>query len=262
VTDPPSKTQLDKLGDRLRSGSRDEVDLRALDDYRRSFRVAYETVMGTARETLKLEVTGRPAKTTAAIIDKLNRQPIRLSQIQDIAGVRILAADVVHQDEIVKQLTSTFGNVGIDDRRSKPSHGYRAVHVIVELQGRAVEVQVRTPHQHQWAELSEKLADLIDPAIKYGGGPPFARQTLDDYSEILGTWEQIERQHAQKLEAAVLLKDAAGLENISQDGRKVLSLRATELENEVAGQRSEIGDRIRRLFDTALKTFANMKPRD
>jgi hypothetical protein len=62
----PSKTQLDKLGDRPRAGSIDEADLRALDDYRRSFRQAYDIVAGTVRQTLKLEGTGRPAKTTAA----------------------------------------------------------------------------------------------------------------------------------------------------------------------------------------------------
>jgi ppGpp synthetase/RelA/SpoT-type nucleotidyltranferase len=34
------------------------------------------------------------------------------------------------------------------DRREKPSHGYRAVHVIVECGGRMVEIQVRTELQH------------------------------------------------------------------------------------------------------------------
>jgi ppGpp synthetase/RelA/SpoT-type nucleotidyltranferase len=33
-----------------------------------------------------------------------------------------------------------------------------------------VEIQVRTSLQHLWAELSEKVADVFDPLIKYGGG--------------------------------------------------------------------------------------------
>jgi len=41
----PSKTQIDKLGERLRAGSIDEPDLRELDNYRRSFGTAYEHVL-------------------------------------------------------------------------------------------------------------------------------------------------------------------------------------------------------------------------
>ena len=37
-----SKTQIDRLGDRLRTGDISEADLRLLDSYRRSFTDAYE----------------------------------------------------------------------------------------------------------------------------------------------------------------------------------------------------------------------------
>jgi hypothetical protein len=45
-----SKTQLDRLGDRLRKGAISEADLRLLDLYRRSFSDAYESVVGTIRK--------------------------------------------------------------------------------------------------------------------------------------------------------------------------------------------------------------------
>src|SRR5438046_10135081 len=85
-----SKTQIDRLGDRLRGGDISEDDLRMLDHYRRSFSIAYEFVVGTIRNELGLEPTGRPAKSTTAIADKLLRESIRLSQLQDIAGGRII----------------------------------------------------------------------------------------------------------------------------------------------------------------------------
>ena len=66
---PLSKTQLDKLGDRLRSGSRDEADIRSLNEYRQSFRPAFESVMDSLNH-LRLEKTGR-MKTVGAIVDKL-----------------------------------------------------------------------------------------------------------------------------------------------------------------------------------------------
>jgi hypothetical protein len=81
-----SKTQIDRLGDRLRKGNISEADLRLLDQYRRSFTEAYEVVVGTIRKKLALEPTGRPAKSTTSISEKLRRESIRLTQIQDIAG--------------------------------------------------------------------------------------------------------------------------------------------------------------------------------
>jgi len=82
-----SKTQIDRLGDRLRAGNINEEDLRMLDEYRRSFSDAYESVVSAIGNELSLQPTGRPAKSTTSITDKLLRESIRLSQIQDIAGV-------------------------------------------------------------------------------------------------------------------------------------------------------------------------------
>ena len=90
-----SKTQIDRLGDRLRAGSLTESDLIILDEYRRSFGEAYESVVRTIRQSLGLEPTGRPAKSTGSISEKLRRESIRLSQIQDIAGCRIVVHDVL-----------------------------------------------------------------------------------------------------------------------------------------------------------------------
>ena len=43
MTTEMSKTQIDRLGDRLRKGDISEADLRLLDTYRRSFSEAYES---------------------------------------------------------------------------------------------------------------------------------------------------------------------------------------------------------------------------
>lgn len=173
-----SKTQIDKLGERLKKGDISEDDLRLLDAYRRSFTKAYEFVVGAIRNELGLEPTGRPAKSTTSISDKLRRESIRLTQIQDIAGCRLIVSDITNQNRVVKSLSHLFESVSIVDRRDKPSHGYRAVHVVVTHLGKMVEIQVRTALQHIWAELSEKLSDLSDPAIKYGGGDKGIQETL------------------------------------------------------------------------------------
>ena len=148
----------------MRKGEITDVDLRLLDEYRRSFTEVYGEVAGAVRRQLDLEPTGRPAKSTTSIAEKLRRESIRLSQIQDIAGCRLVVQDPVEQDLIVISLAELFPNISVVDRRLKPSHGYRAVHVIVKVDQKAVEIQIRTRLQQLWAELSEKLSDVIDPA--------------------------------------------------------------------------------------------------
>jgi putative GTP pyrophosphokinase len=117
----------------------------------------------------------RPAKSTRSIVDKLQRESVRLSQMQDLAGWRVVVTDLQAQDQAVAALSLEFPGAAIIDRRDRPSHGYRAVHVMVRALGKVVEIQVRTGLQHLWAQVSEAAALRIDPALKYGGGPPTIR---------------------------------------------------------------------------------------
>lgn len=183
-----NKSDLDRLGDRLRGGISPE-DLTFLDTYRRGFRNAYDSVVDRVRAELGLEASGRPAKSTPAIVDKLSRSSMRLTQMQDIAGCRVVVPDIPAQDRVIARLDQMF-DATVINRRLKPSNGYRAVHVVVREVGLPVEVQVRTDLQHVWAESSEKLADAFGSQLKYGGGPKEIRELLDDFSRMIGDFEQ------------------------------------------------------------------------
>jgi ppGpp synthetase/RelA/SpoT-type nucleotidyltranferase len=187
-----SNTRIDRLGDRIRSGNIADKDLHLLNEYRRSFTPAYETVVEALQSTLKLEPAGRPAKSTRSISDKLRRESLRLTQMQDIAGCRIIVSDVVAQDEVMGRVAQAFEEASVVDRRKSPSHGYRAVHAIVRQGAIPVEIQIRTELQHKWAQLSEKLSDVIDPSIKYGGGSDLLRSQLARLSENVGKVELLE----------------------------------------------------------------------
>lgn len=91
--------------------------------------------------------------------------------------------DVPTQDEVVARLKQLFETLSVVDRREQPSHGYRAVHAVVSASSKFIEIQVRTSLQHLWAELSEKFSDVIDPAIKYGGGDPKVLESLSVASQ-------------------------------------------------------------------------------
>jgi ppGpp synthetase/RelA/SpoT-type nucleotidyltranferase len=188
-----SKTQIDRLGDRLKNREITESDLRMLDEFRHSFYEAYEFVLSVIRKNSGLEPTGRPAKSTTSISEKLQRESIRLTQVQDIAGCRLIVSGVLEQERVVDLLANLFEHTAIIDRRANPSHGYRAVHVIVTHGEKLVEIQVRTSYQHVWAELSEKLSDVFDPTIKYGGGDETLIQWLAHWSGVVQKEEDVER---------------------------------------------------------------------
>ncbi len=189
-SEPLSTAAVDQLGERLRKGLTVD-DLRRLDQYRREFRPEYDKVVASIRNVLELEASGRPAKSTSAILDKLKRSSMRLSQMQYIAGVRVIVADTLAQDAVVKRLMERFPSTAVD-RRGKPSHGYRAVHVVVRPAKLAIEVQVRTVLQQLWAEYSEKAADAFGLEVKYGGGHGAIRTTLDQTSELVARFERLE----------------------------------------------------------------------
>jgi hypothetical protein len=111
-------------------------------------------------------------KTLATIREKLQRESVRLSQIQDIAGARIVTEGGLDtQDQIRDAVVAAFPGARVFDRRERPSYGYRAVHVVVTCQAVPVEIQIRTSDQHRWAEIFERLADTFGRQIRYGGEP-------------------------------------------------------------------------------------------
>jgi ppGpp synthetase/RelA/SpoT-type nucleotidyltranferase len=226
-----SKTKIDRLGDRLRKGNITDDDLRLLDEYRRSLTGAYEDVVGTIRDRLGLEPTGRPAKSTTSIAEKLRRESIRLTQVQDIAGCRLIVVNIAEQDRVVTNLVRHFIKTTVVDRRAKPSHGYRAVHVIATIDDKAVEIQARTVLQQLWAELSEKISDTIDPAIKYGGGQKDIQGSLLEVSIIIAQQENLEPEILevhQEIENALSSADLTDEERTATMGRKqrVVTLQA------------------------------------
>ncbi|NJM44348.1 MAG: hypothetical protein HC858_10930, partial [Brachymonas sp.] len=80
-------------------------------------------------------------------------------------------------------ICSVFSKVKVTDRRSQPTFGYRAIHLIVVEHEKKIEIQVRTLFQHRWAQYSEALADRAGHELKYGGGHERLRTFLENMGE-------------------------------------------------------------------------------
>ena len=97
---------------------------------------------------------------------------MELARVQDIAGLRIVREMTLkEQTDLAASIETLFEGSKVVDRRDKPSFGYRAVHVIVKVDGRPVEVQVRTTLQDRWAQIVERMADPWGRQIRYGQLP-------------------------------------------------------------------------------------------
>lgn len=173
-----TKSQIDRLGARLRQTARPAVeDLETLQSLRLEYDPYLVQVEQVLRAELGLAATSR-LKTVGTIVDKLKRDRTRLSTMQDIAGIRIVAGRglpsehvLAVQDRVVNSICELFPDRQVIDRRMRPSHGYRAVHIVVRLDDCPVEIQVRTHLQDIWAQLVESAADRLGRQIRYGGPP-------------------------------------------------------------------------------------------
>jgi hypothetical protein len=167
-----SNRQIRELGDRLRdSDSPSPDDLVLLAEVLTRYNDALDQVTLGLR-SIGLDPTTR-LKTSGTIIDKLRRQPhLDLRTIRDLAGARVVQPMTLdRQDEISGAIRQLWPNAQVIDRRSSPSHGYRAVHLVPKIDGRAVEIQVRTMFQDTWAQLMESIGDAWGREVRYGGEP-------------------------------------------------------------------------------------------
>lgn len=180
---PFSKSQIVRLGERLICDPPAEEDLDSLN----LLLLAYDEVLETSMDVVRglgFAPSGR-IKNTGTILEKLHRHGGSwLKSIQDLAGMRVIVrGSRREQDEALARIADAFQTQPKDpkviDRRDNPSSGYRAVHVVAFPEGLPVEIQIRTPWQHEWAEMFEKMADVLGRGIRYGEAPDDWRDELD-----------------------------------------------------------------------------------
>lgn len=201
---PPTKSHINRCGRRLRDAatgkswlSVEQVQhsIDVLTEFRNEhaypmtkIRMGLTSMVRT--EGIDAAVTQRH-KRIPRIIRKLQRYPTTtLAGLEDIAGCRVVVP--LPQDlealcrRIRKNWTADFTRDPRDYVRNPKPMGYRAVHFIVRRDGRAVEVQVRTRMQQQWAEAVEALdSRRSDLSLKDGTGPDDIMEYFALAGEIL-----------------------------------------------------------------------------
>ena len=104
---------------------------------------------------LRVSVQGRP-KHIYSIVRKMRSKSLGFEQVLDVRALRVIAPDVkacyavlAHVHERFEQVEGEF-----DDYIARPkANGYQSLHTVVrDGEGKAIEIQIRTPAMHAHAE--------------------------------------------------------------------------------------------------------------
>lgn len=185
----PDAEELNALGRRLAAGDPSREDLDAFQAYRRTFREVLDLVeaelWNLAPGVHALQIGAR-RKAASSVIPKLRRKPdVRLAEMQDIAGARIVVPSLVEVDAVHSQIDAGQVEWVSDYRERAVKYGYRALHVVLQpIAGKLVELQIRTQVQNEWANTSEFLAHRFGLPVKSGRGPKFVHEALQELSRV------------------------------------------------------------------------------
>ncbi len=127
-------------------------------------RVERENYMVQLRETLEADlkaqgitaqVAGRP-KHIYSIVKKMRGKSLDFSRVFDVRALRVVVPSVPDCYAALSLVHTKFSPIDseFDDYIAKPkSNGYQSLHTVVrDLQGRPIEIQIRTQEMHDHAE--------------------------------------------------------------------------------------------------------------
>lgn len=145
---------------------------------------------------------GQRLKRLPTIVDKLRREPgMNLARMHDIGGCRAVVATEAEVRAIAIHLTRRWSPSSPGTRARvvreydyitdpKADSGYRAIHLVVEKEGRLIEVQLRTAAQHAWAELIESVDRRNQLGLKGGEAPADLTEYYRMGAELLAARER------------------------------------------------------------------------
>jgi ppGpp synthetase/RelA/SpoT-type nucleotidyltranferase len=193
-----SKSKTNLAGDLLRNSKTSEEEkykaLTVLSNWRAShsypMHVFKKRLKRVSEKIDKNSLSAQRLKRVPSIIKKLNRRyknnkaTMKLTQMQDIAGCRVIMSNIklareLYEESYIKG-DLKHKKVNEKDYISKPKNdGYRSIHLVYrylsdkgkkEYNGLLVEIQIRSKLQHIWATAVETVGFFTGQAIKSNEG--------------------------------------------------------------------------------------------
>ena len=200
-----SKSRIDRAGAALAKAEyRTEDEYIELEDLFDDYRAAH--LQPLSETTLELQswlaaynepyYIAQRLKRKPQIVRKLQRLSVRLSQLQDIGGSRIIVPKNTDVDRLLKYLKEQVQIQGHFEVRRETDYrelgrdrtGYRSVHLILSRSNVDIELQIRSRVQHYWAESIERTSVIYGYHLKEEEGDPdvlsYFRRLSDAFFEI------------------------------------------------------------------------------
>lgn len=205
-----SKRQIDEAGKTLLNIKATQKQKNEALDILGNFRSCHAYPINTFQATLRNRLNklgydylvSQRLKRTPSMLLKLERFPqMRLSQMQDIGGLRAILPSISDVYELVDLYRkSNFQHIVKNEKdyiNDPKSSGYRCYHIVYKYQnqlnssydGLMIELQIRTRLQHAWATAVETMGTFIDHSLKSSQGP---KEWLDFFSLIGNAFAYIE----------------------------------------------------------------------
>lgn len=213
-----SKSRIDKAGRSLAHPAGLTIEAMELEEDFDEYRISHLEPLSLT--TLELQswlhdyggsyYIAQRVKRKPQIVRKLRRLSVRLTQLQDIGGCRII---VEKNEDVDKLIAFIKGNVSrfesfllkrVTDYREKgrDETGYRSAHLLLERDGRALELQVRSRIQHYWAESIERTSVIYGRHLKEQEGD----QAVIEYFRLLSdAFYEIESGRDPSVQSKVML---------------------------------------------------------
>jgi hypothetical protein len=153
-------------------------------------RVVQGVVSPVLIDALELRLVTSRSKRFATIVDKLDRGSVKLADMVDLGGVPAVMDNIEDVDHAALQLGRQLEVRRVRDwARNPPASGYRAVHLHVRHDGRAIEIQLRTRGQDTWANVVEEESRLTGLNYKAGQGHVEVLEFLRAISDFTAAME-------------------------------------------------------------------------
>ncbi len=215
MTEPlklPTISQVNKAGEILRKEEVSSEKMRDALETLSQWRGVHSYVLNTFQSLLRNKckeqgfsnaIIAQRLKRLSSIVYKLNRFSGRLSKIQDIAGIRVIFQS---QNEVNSFYSKLIHSRFKHNPKCPPKNyikdpkadGYRSIHQVYqynnakhpELNGLAIEIQIRTRLQHAWATAVETLGVIEHTPFKLGVGEESFKRFFKLSSALFSIYEK------------------------------------------------------------------------
>lgn len=203
MQDNISKTTIDNIGQSLKKQELSTAQQQTIQSWRAYHSIISDKFFDIFRTEFK-EIVNYPIsarlKRLPSIKKKLLKSSMRLTQMQDILGFRIVVNKIAEIYKVEKLLKNFFQNnnkysityFDTDDYIKNPKpDGYRCIHLILKAENKYyIEIQIRTKIQHLWATTLETVSAVLNKDFKHdykkGGFNTFFKKV----SDIICNFEQ------------------------------------------------------------------------